>query len=108
MIKIISGVINPDPGGRIVIEGHAYSHLSAVESSRLGVQVIFQDLSLFPNLTVAENIAIGLHRGGVRSVSWAKIRATAKSAMERIEVNLDADVVSFAEWRPRTTCDSSC
>ncbi|MGI4764475.1 MAG: ATP-binding cassette domain-containing protein, partial [Janthinobacterium lividum] len=62
MIKIISGVQAPDPGGRIVVEGKEHTHLSPVESSAIGIQVIYQDLSLFPNLTVAENIAIARHR----------------------------------------------
>ena len=63
LIKIISGVEPPEPGGRIVIDGVEHAHLTPVESTRLGIQVIYQDLSLFPNLTVAENIAVGQHLG---------------------------------------------
>jgi simple sugar transport system ATP-binding protein len=91
MIKIISGVQAPDPGGRIVVEGQEHARLSPVESSALGIQVIYQDLSLFPNLTVAENIAIGRHRGVVGLVNWAAVRATATAAMARIGVDLDLD-----------------
>ncbi len=91
MIKIISGVQAPDHGSRIIIEGKEYPHLTPVESSRLGIQVIYQDLSLFPNLTVAENIAIGRHRGGLRRVDWSAIRATAQAAMKQIDVDLDLD-----------------
>ena len=91
MIKIISGVQAPDPGGRIVVEGREHARLSPVESSALGVQVIYQDLSLFPNLTVAENIAIGRHRSVVGLVNWAAVRATALAAMARIGVDLDLD-----------------
>jgi simple sugar transport system ATP-binding protein len=58
----------------------------------LGVQVIYQDLSLFPNLTVAENIAVGRHAGGLRFVNWAANRVAARAAMERIDVALDLDV----------------
>jgi ABC-type sugar transport system ATPase subunit len=65
LIKIISGVQAPEPGGHIVIEGREYAHLTPVESTRCGIQVIYQDLSLFPNLTVAENIAVGQHLGGM-------------------------------------------
>src|SRR3954447_9216626 len=59
LIKIISGVQPPEPGGRIVIEGQDFAHLDPVRSTASGIQVIYQDLSLFPNLSVAENIAIG-------------------------------------------------
>jgi simple sugar transport system ATP-binding protein len=91
LIKIISGVQPPEPGGRIVIEGREYPHLNPVESTRAGIQVIYQDLSLFPNLTVAENIAVGRHLGGFRPVDWGAIRDTAVAAMKRIDVALDLD-----------------
>lgn len=91
MIKIISGVQAPDPGGRIVVEGREHPRLTPVESSALGIQVIYQDLSLFPNLTVAENIAIGRHRALMGLVNWPSVRATASAAMQRIHVTLDLD-----------------
>jgi simple sugar transport system ATP-binding protein len=58
LIKIISGVHAPDRGGSITIDGSRYAGLTPPLAKSLGVQVIFQDLSLFPNLTVLENIAI--------------------------------------------------
>ena len=58
LIKIISGVEAPEPGGRIVISGREYPKLNPVYSTHCGIQVIYQDLSLFPNLTVVENIAM--------------------------------------------------
>src|ERR1700736_5013831 len=61
LIKIMSGVEAPEPGGRIVIEGRDFVPLNPVQSTACGIQVIYQDLSLFPNLTVFENIAIGRH-----------------------------------------------
>jgi simple sugar transport system ATP-binding protein len=53
LIKILSGVYAPDDG-QIILEGQAHSHLSPAASQRFGVQIIYQDLSLFPNLSVAE------------------------------------------------------
>jgi len=92
LIKIIAGVQPPEPGGRIVLAGEERTRLTPAESTRLGVQVIYQDLSLFPNLSVAENIAIGLHLGRPRSVDWRAIRTAAEAAMARIGVALDPDV----------------
>src|SRR6266403_6046735 len=60
LIKILSGVYAPDEG-QIVLEGKAHSHLSPAASQRAGVQIIYQDLSLFPNLSVAENIVFRHH-----------------------------------------------
>ena len=91
LIKIISGVQAPEVGGHLVIEGREYAHLTPVESRRCGIQVIYQDLSLFPNLTVAENIAIGQHLGGFHGIKWSVIRNVATRAMDRIGVTLDLD-----------------
>jgi simple sugar transport system ATP-binding protein len=89
LIKIVSGVQQPDPGGRIVIDGRAHAHLTPAGSTRLGIQVIYQDLSLFPDLTVAENIAFSRHLGGLHGVDWRAIRADATAVMQRIGIALD-------------------
>jgi simple sugar transport system ATP-binding protein len=62
-----------------------------VQSTASGIQVIYQDLSLFSNLTVAENIAIAGHAGAMRLVNWRAMRATAEAAMARIGASLDPD-----------------
>ena len=89
LIKIIAGVLRPEPEGRIVIEGRDYPHLNPVQSTHCGIQVIYQDLSLFPNLTVAENIAVGRHLGAPNLVNWRAVRSTAEAAMARIGADLD-------------------
>jgi simple sugar transport system ATP-binding protein len=91
LIKIISGVLRPEPGGRIVIEDREYPHLDPVQSTACGIQVIYQDLSLFPNLSVAENIAVAGHLGAPRLVNWRRLRTTAQAAMARIGTTLDPD-----------------
>lgn len=88
LIKIISGVQPPEPGGHIRMGGHECTHLTPAESIRRGIQVIYQDLSLFPNLTVAENIAVEQHHG-LHLLRWNTIRKSAQAAMERIGVTLD-------------------
>ena len=90
LIKIISGVQPPEPGGHIAILGQELRSLTPAESIRHGVQVIYQDLSLFTNLTVAENIAIGQHRG-LHPVRWRTIRRIALAGIARIGVALDPD-----------------
>src|SRR3982751_5748907 len=91
LIKIISGVESPEPGGRIAISGKEYPKLNPVFSTHCGIQVIYQDLSLFPNLTVAENIAMAHHLGGVHSVNWASMRATARTTMAKIGIEVDPE-----------------
>ena len=90
LIKIISGVQPPEPGGRIAILGQPQRGLTPADSIGRGIQVIYQDLSLFTNLTVAENIAAGLHRG-LHLVRRQAIRRVAEAAIARIGVALDPD-----------------
>ena len=56
LIKIISGAVAPDPGGRLKLRGREVAFADPSASARHGIQVIYQDLALFPNLSVAENI----------------------------------------------------
>ena len=83
LIKIISGVWAPEPGGEIVIAGDVLTHLTPVESTRRGIQVIYQDFSLFPNLSVAENIFLGRYprtRAGL--IDWKKLYADAQCLLD--------------------------
>ena len=58
LIKIIAGIVQPDPGCEIIINDKPVRKITTIDSMNEGIQVIYQDLSLFPNLTVAENISI--------------------------------------------------
>lgn len=92
IIKIISGVYQPEKGANISLEGKLFHSLTPQLSGYYGIQVIYQDLSLFPNLTVAENIAI--HRylpGGHFWVRKRVMRQTALDAMARVGVHIDPD-----------------
>lgn len=96
LIKIISGVYTPDEGD-IYINGHHYKKLTPLESIHEGIQVIYQDFSLFTNLTVAENIAINEHlASGKQLVNWAEINQIAKEGLAKINVSLPLDAVVSA------------
>jgi len=89
LIKIISGVYQPD-SGEITVENDRMDHIGSAESIAKGIQVIYQDLSLFPNLTVAENIAISeLREEGKLIINWNEVLTIAKAATEYINVDLD-------------------
>lgn len=91
LIKIVSGVQQPDQG-EILIDGEAVSGLNPRDAIARGVQVIYQDFSLFGNLTVAENLALPTELAEKRRVvSWARMRRTAKAAIEKLDVALDLD-----------------
>jgi simple sugar transport system ATP-binding protein len=92
LIKIISGVYAPEPGATIVFAGEPQTGLDPVRARALGVQVIWQDLALFPELSVAENIAIEQSLGGrPRWVNRSRMREVARATIERLGFALDLD-----------------
>ncbi|MDF3606783.1 sugar ABC transporter ATP-binding protein [Paracoccus sp. DMF-8] len=89
IIKVISGVYTPDQG-EILIDGTAVGALSPPLSIAHGIQVIYQDFSLFPTLTVAENIVLNsLLKDGRRAINWRVARRDAIEVLERLGVQLD-------------------
>ncbi len=109
LIKLVAGVHQPEPGGTITIGGSARPGLDPAEAKALGIQVIFQDLSLFPNLSVAENIAFDRNlRGLARPVRLSAMRAVAGELLGRLGValRLEAAVstLSIAERQAVAIC----
>lgn len=89
LIKIISGAHAPDEGD-IEINGKHYKRLHPIEAIREGIQVIYQDFSIFPNLTAAENIALNCELAkNRRFVNWKRVKSIAKEAISKIGVDID-------------------
>ena len=66
LMKILSGAYQADAGGEILIDGEPIHITDPIAAKRAGIAIIYQELSLAPNLTVAENIHLGdeiHHRG---------------------------------------------
>src|SRR5690554_4376627 len=57
LIKIVTGVYAPDDGASIELFGEEVPAINPTRARDLGIAVIWQDLALFPHMTVAENIA---------------------------------------------------
>jgi len=94
MIKIIAGVYEPDKGD-IYINGNHYKRLTPIISIREGIQVIYQDFSLFPNLTVAENIGINrVISKGRRVVNWKEVYESAKEGLFRVGADIPLDAIT--------------
>jgi simple sugar transport system ATP-binding protein len=93
LIKIITGVYRPEAGAVIEYDGQTYSHMSPVTAQAAGIQVIWQDLALFPEMTVTENIAFQTLLGRwPRFVNYRRMRETAIKALARLGVRLDVDL----------------
>lgn len=86
VIKIMSGAHAPDEG-EIVLEGRSFRALNPIQSLAAGIETVYQDLSLLPNLTVAENVALNeqlVAHGGrlARLFDRGRLRRTAEAALE--------------------------
>jgi len=91
LIKIISGVERATEG-TIRIAGEERTSLDPRISAAAGVMVIFQDFSLFPNLSVAENIAFATQLSRHERIYRSRVaRAIARKAIDRIGVDIDLD-----------------
>ncbi len=66
LMKILSGAYHADPGGEILIDGKPVAITDPIAAKRHGIAIIYQELALAPNLSVAENIYLGteLSKGG--------------------------------------------
>ena len=91
LIKVISGVHTPEEGS-VAIAGREYTHLTPSAAIDAGVRVIYQDFSVFPNLSVMENIALGSEVAAGRAlVNRSRMREVAREAVAKIGFQVDLD-----------------
>ena len=91
LIKVITGAHLPDEG-TLEVRGQVVVDNDPVRARDLGIAAIYQQPALFPDLTVAENLALGLEpRGPWRRVRWGQRRARAKQLLGRIGARIDPE-----------------
>src|SRR5450759_2130567 len=83
LIKVITGAEKAD-SGTLTVDGHLVPHNSPAVARALGIAAVYQQPSLFPDLTVEENIALALESPGVwRRIDWRARRRRARDLLER-------------------------
>jgi len=90
-IKILSGALKPDEG-TIIVNEKEYSHLTPALAHNLGIQTIYQEISLAPELTVAENIFMGhepVNRFGF--IDYRTLRQESKKVLENLKIDLNVE-----------------
>ncbi len=93
LIKIVSGVYPPD-SGELEVEGQTAQFTSPREAQAKGIATIYQEFSLYSELTVAENIFAGhMPRTGFGTINWGKAARDAKVLLESLDA-ADLDVNS--------------
>ena len=89
LIKVITGAHQPD-GGQLEVGGETVTHLTPAKARALGIACIYQQPALFPDLSVAENIALRLEKSApAHCVRWAQRQARARALLQRIGAAID-------------------
>ena len=89
LLKMLSGVHAPD-SGRILIDGEAVVIASPARAARLGIAVIYQELSLIPWLSVAQNLFLGReHEIGRFVLSRKRLHERARAILYRLDTDID-------------------
>lgn len=95
MIKIIAGATQPTQG-QVLLEGQPVSLHSPQDAHAKGIATVYQELSLIPGLTVAENILFGRlpkHKGVLGAfIDWRSVRQQAQAILDRLGVDLPVDI----------------
>jgi rhamnose transport system ATP-binding protein len=91
LIKILTGAVQPD-SGEIVMRGEPLSRLTPAAAKALGIAAIYQQPALFAELTVAENIALGLEQGGRWGrVDWRARHERARALLAQVGARIDPE-----------------
>jgi rhamnose transport system ATP-binding protein len=91
LVKILTGVVHPDEG-ELLIEGEPQRIGDPQSAHRLGIVAMFQEPTVFTDLTVAENVFAGRHlRTRLRTVAWGPMRSEASRILEDLGADFPPD-----------------
>jgi rhamnose transport system ATP-binding protein len=91
LIKIMTGALEADSGS-VEVGGRVVESNNPTVAKSLGITVIYQQPALFPDLTVSENMALGLEPAGLwRRVNWQERRRRSRALFQLIGVNINPD-----------------
>jgi ribose transport system ATP-binding protein len=89
LMKILSGAVRAD-AGEVLLDGRPVEIGDPLQARRLGISTIYQELSLVPHLSVAENIFLGkTPTRGPGVVDWRRMRREADRILDGLGVSID-------------------
>lgn len=89
LIKIITGAEQAD-SGEIWLNGELITHNSPRHAKSLGIAAIYQQPALFPDLTVAENVSLGLEQpAALRRIDWTSRHRRADELLKQVGARID-------------------
>src|SRR5437588_4606468 len=91
LIKILAGVYpHPEYGGEVFLEGSARHFASVRDSEQAGIAVIYQELSLVKDLSVAENIFLGREPRRFGIINWEELYSRAQKLLNDLHLTIDS------------------
>lgn len=86
--KIIAGIYRPT-SGRVLLDGVAVEHLTPLEAAQAGIGIVHQELAFCPNLSIAENLFLGVMPARCGFVNWREMRRQAESMLANVGLEVD-------------------
>ena len=91
LVKLLGGVVRLD-GGRMLVDAEPVDFHSPTEARDAGIAVIYQEPTLFPDLSVAENVVMGGHPlRSMRRIDRRAMHNSVQEQLDRLGVRLDAE-----------------
>lgn len=91
LVKILTGAVVPDTG-QIWINGEELSSLTPSLAKELGIAIVYQQPSIFGELTVTENIALGIEGASLKGrINWAARRQKAQELLQAVGASINCD-----------------
>jgi ABC-type sugar transport system ATPase subunit len=91
LMQVIAGALRPD-SGRLIFDGNVLTLSGTRDAAAKGISIVFQELMLAPNMSVAENVFLGVEpRFGGVLVDRATLRARTTAALARMGIAIDPD-----------------
>lgn len=99
LIKMMAGLYKPD-GGTITVDGREMKFSNTRDASAAGIATVYQELLLFPELTVAENVFLGHYpRKPGGWIDWGAVRDRTRDLLDQLDthdLDVDAKVLSLS------------
>lgn len=93
LVKVLSGLVKPN-NGEVFIDGQKVRIKNAADARKLGIAVAYQDYSLIPKMSVADNIMLGIEaKNKNASLDFKKNREVAQKYLDQLKINVSPDAM---------------
>ena len=94
LVKILTGVYTPTDG-EIRMEGKKLEFKNAIDAQNAGIVAIHQEASMFPELSVTENIFMGHHTRNPKThlIDWKEMKNSTRELLEKLQLDINPDTL---------------